>query len=202
MKILHIDSSIMSEQSVSRQLTAAIVQHFSDITANLEVISRDLAAQPVTHLSAAEFLATRGVEPQDEAAKQDVAKNSQLVSDFLSADIIVIGAPMYNFTIPSQLKSWLDRLAVAGKTFRYTEKGPEGLAGSKRVIIVSSRSGVYSEGSPVAAMDHQETYLRVFLGFLGVTNITFIRAEGLAITPESRSTAINAALVEIAKLSV
>lgn len=199
MKILHINSSILSGQSVSRELTAAVVKHFSDVVSDVEVVSRDLVAQPLSHFSAAEFLATRGTEPQDDAAKQDVARNAQIVDDFLSADIIVIGAPMYNFTIPSQLKSWLDRLAVAGKTFRYTENGPEGLAGSKRVIIASSRSGNYSEGSPAFAADHQETYLRVFLGFLGITDVTFIRAEGLAM---KREESITAALEEIKKLSL
>lgn len=199
MKILQIDSSILGEQSVSRQLTSAIVKRFSDLSADAEIISRDLVADSLDHLSAAEFLATRGTEPQTDADKQAVARNVQLVDDFLSSDIVVIGAPMYNFTIPSQLRSYLDRLAVAGRTFRYTENGPEGLAGGKRVIIASSRSGVYSEGSPASAMDHQETYIRVFLGFIGITDVTFIRAEGLAM---AREESITAALEDIKKLSL
>ncbi|MDT2019903.1 FMN-dependent NADH-azoreductase [Methylocella sp. CPCC 101449] len=201
MTLLHIDASILSEQSVSRQLTAAIVKRLQDATPGLQVIHNDLAAEPVAHLTAPEFLALRGVEPQDDVAKREVARNAKVLDDFLAADTVVIGAPMYNFSLPSQLKAWLDRIAVAGKTFRYSESGVEGLAGGKRVIIASSRGGFYGEGTPAASLDHQETYLRGFFGFLGVTDITFVRAEGLAISPESRAAAIDTAVAQVDKLA-
>lgn len=201
MKLLHIDASILHEQSVSRQLTAAIVKQLSEATPGIEIIRQDLAAEPLGHLSASEFLAFQGSEPQDQAARLEVARNAEFLNDFLAADVIVIGAPMYNFSLPTQLKAWLDRLAVAGKTFRYTASGVEGLAGGKRVIVASTRGGLYSEGAPAAFLDHQETYLRGFFGFIGITDITFVRAEGLAISPESRTAAINAAVAKVEKLA-
>ncbi|WP_447919008.1 FMN-dependent NADH-azoreductase [Achromobacter aegrifaciens] len=201
MKLLHVDASILNEQSVSRQLTAAIAQRLTQATPGLQVVRADLVTQPVAHLSAAEFLAFRGVEPQDGDTKLAVARNASLLDDFLAADIVVIGAPMYNFTLPTQLRAWLDRLAVPGKTFQYSESGVEGLAKGKRIIVASSRGGLYGEGAPAAFLDHQETYLRGFFGFLGVTDIVFVRAEGLAISPESRSAAIEAATAQIETLA-
>ena len=115
------------------------------------------------------------------------------MEQFLAADVLVIGAPMYNFSIPSTLKAWIDRVAVAGKTFRYTEKGPEGLAGGKRVIIASGRGGIHTN----APTDFQEAYLRQVFGFLGVTDIEFVRAEGVAYSPQHRSDAIAGALASI-----
>lgn len=200
MTILHVDASILSDNSVSRQLTAAIVKRLEAASPGVKVIHADLATDPVGHLTGAEFLAFQGIEPQDAAARQAVERNARHLDDFLAADVVVIGAPMYNFTLPSQLKAWLDRLAVRGKTFEYTANGPRGLAGSKRVIIASSRGGVYSEGTPTAFLDHQETYLRGFLGFIGVTNITFVRAEGVAISAENRTAAIGSAVAEVEKL--
>jgi FMN-dependent NADH-azoreductase len=202
MKLLHIDASILNEQSASRQLTAVIAKRLTQAAPGSETIHYDLSAEPIGHLSAAEFLAFQGVEPQDDAAKREVARNARFLSDFLAADVIVVGAPMYNFSLPSQLKAWLDRVAVAGKTFRYTENGLEGLAGGKRVIIASTRGGLYSDGTPTAFLDHQETYLRGFFGFLGVADITFIRAEGLGLGPDSRATAIDAAVADVEKLAV
>ncbi|MFA7595280.1 MAG: FMN-dependent NADH-azoreductase [Novosphingobium sp.] len=201
MTLLHIDSSILGEQSASRPLTAAIVKHLTDANPATEVVHYDLAAEPLGHLSTAEFLALQGVEPQDDATKRDVARNAKALDDFLAANVVVIGAPMYNFTLPSQLKAWLDRLAVAGRTFRYTESGPEGLAGGKRVIVASSRGGLYSEGTQQAALDHQETYLRGIFSLFGITDITFVRAEGLALSPDSRTAAVQAALSEIQQLA-
>lgn len=200
MTLLHIDASILNEQSVSRQLTAAIVKRLTEAKPGTHVVHTDLAAEPVGHLSSAEFLAFQGVEPATDDAKQAVAHNAKLLSDFLAADVIVVAAPMYNFSLPTQLRAWLDRLAVPGKTFRYTESGIEGLAKGKRVIVASTRGGVYSEGTPLAFLDHQETYLRGFFGFIGITDITFVRAEGLAISPENRAAAIDAAVSEIDKL--
>ncbi|WP_140721024.1 FMN-dependent NADH-azoreductase [Pseudomonas sp. Hp2] len=200
MTLLHIDASILNEQSVSRQLTAAIVKRLTDQAPGTQVIRHDLAAEPIEHLSAAEFLAFQGVEPQG-PAQQAVARNARLLNDFLAADTVVIGAPMYNFSLPSQLRAWLDRLAVPGKTFRYTANGVEGLAAGKRVIVASTRGGMYGEGTPMASFDHQEAYLRNFFGFLGITDIAFVRAEGLSISPELRTAAIDAATAEVGKLA-
>jgi FMN-dependent NADH-azoreductase len=133
--------------------------------------------------------------------QQDLASGQAALDEFVSADIIVVGAPMYNFGIPSQLKAWIDRLAIAGKTFRYSEKGAEGLAGGKRVIVASSRGGFYGPQTPIAFLDHQENYLRGIFGFFGISDVTFIRAEGIAMGPEQRAKAIEAARSEIAGLA-
>ncbi|WP_260954423.1 FMN-dependent NADH-azoreductase [Pseudomonas citri] len=201
MTVLHIDASILNEHSASRQLSAAIVNRLSQIVPGRKVIRHDLVTEPIGHLSTAEFFAYQGIEPQDDEVKQAVARNTAILNDFLAADVVVIGAPMYNFSLPSQLRAWLDRIAVSGKTFRYTEQGPEGLVGGKRVIVASTRGGFYSEGSPIAFLDHQETYLRGFFGFLGITDITFVRAEGLAISAENRTAAINSAVDQIETLT-
>ena len=132
--------------------------------------------------------------------QKDLADSAAVMDEFLAADVVVVGAPMYNFGIPSQLKAWIDRLAVAGKTFKYSEKGAEGLAGGKTVIIASSRGGFYGEGTPLAVIDHQEPYLKAIFGFFGITDIRFVRAEGVAVSPEHRQKAIDAAEVEIETL--
>ncbi|CAI0700004.1 FMN-dependent NADH-azoreductase [Serratia ficaria] len=201
MTLLHIDASILNEQSVSRQLTAAIVKRLSETASDIEIVRSDLAAEPIGHLSTPEFLAFQGIEPEDAAARQAVSRNAKLLNDFLAADTVVVGAPMYNFSLPSQLKAWLDRIAVAGKTFRYSASGVEGLAGGKRVIVASTRGGQYSEGAPAAFLDHQETYLRGFFGFLGITDVTFVRAEGLGLGDDARKAAIDAAVADVEKLS-
>lgn len=183
MTILQIDSSINGETSVSRTLTRSIVDQLKALSPEAEVVRRDLAAEPLPHLTLAALA------------------DSSVVDEFLAADTVVVGAPMYNFAIPSQLKAWIDRLAVAGKTFRYTEKGPRGLAGGKKVIVASSRGGFYGPETPLAALDHQESYLRVLFGFLGITNITFVRAEGVALGAEAREKAVAAARGEVGKLA-
>ena len=183
MTILHIDSSINGDNSVSRVISQSIVDRLKVGNPGMKVVRRDLGAEPLPHLTLGAFA------------------DSSIVDEFLAADIVVIGAPMYNFGVPSQLKAWLDRLAVVEKTFRYTQKGPEGLAGGKKVFIASSRGGFFGPGSPTSSLDYQETYLQVFLAFLGVTDITFIRAEGLAMGPEARLKAIAAAKDEVRKLA-
>ena len=182
MKLLHIDSSALGEYSVSRQLSADIVAELKHQTPDVEISYLDLAAQPLAHWTPAVA----------DASTAEATQGNALVEAFLAADVVVIGAPMYNFGISSQLKAWIDRIAVAGKTFRYTENGVEGLAKGKQVIIASSRGGVYVEG-PFAAFDHQETYLRAVLGFIGVTDLTFVRAEGVAISPENKEQALKSA---------
>ena len=177
MKLLHIDSSALADNSVTRQLTAAIVARWQDQVPGLKVTYRDLDAQPLPHLTGP-VLAK--VDPAVAEASEETLRQ------FLDADVVVIGAPMYNFGIPSTLKAWIDRVAVAGRTFRYTEKGPEGLAGNKKVIIASGRGGIHSG----AASDFQEPYLKFVLGFLGITDVEFVRAEGVNYSPQHRADAM------------
>jgi FMN-dependent NADH-azoreductase len=194
MKLLHLDSSILGGNSASRKLSAAIVDQFTKATPGLDIISRDLALQPLSHLSGEHLAAAQGAVPESPAIQKDIAASQAALEEFLAADIVVIGAPMYNFGIPSQLKAWIDRIAVAGKTFRYTANGPEGLAGNKRVIVAVSRGGLYSAGMPAAAFEHVESYLRGVFGFLGVTDLEIVVAEGLQIGPEQREKAMQSAL--------
>jgi FMN-dependent NADH-azoreductase len=185
MKLLHIDSSILGDQSASRTVSREIVAHWRRAVPGLEVEHLDLVAQELPHLTG-HHLAQMQVPG---------SRDAQMLADFLAADVVVIGAPMYNFTISTQLKAWIDRIVVAGKTFKYGPKGPEGLATGKRVIIAISRGGVYAENAPV---EHAESYLKIILGFIGVTDITFVRAEGLLLSPEHRQKALDAALATIA----
>lgn len=178
MKVLHIDSSVLGEHSASRSLTAGIVGRLRAENPGAEVIRRDLAAQSLPHFT-----------PVLEEGHPCVARNGEILDEFLAADVVVIGAPMYNFTIPTQLKAWIDRILIAGKTFRYTENGPEGLAGGKRVIVASARGGIYSKG-PAAAVDFQETYLKHVFGFIGIRDVEFVRAEGLNLGAEQRTAAL------------
>ena len=201
MKLLHVDSSILAGNSVSRTLSADIVAAEQHRHRGLEVTYRDLAAAPVGHLSGAHLAAFQGAAPEEPALQADLAVGLAVMDEFLAADIVVVGAPMYNFGIPSQLKAWIDRLAVAGKTFRYTEAGPEGLAGGKTVIVASARGGFYGAETPAAFLDHQESYLRGVFGFFGITDVKFIRAEGVARGPEARGQALELAKGEIAKLA-
>lgn len=202
MKLLHVDSSILGDHSISRQLSAEIVAKLRQVTPDLETTYRDLAAEPVPHLSGSVFAAAHqpaAGQPSVEL-QHDLSMSAKVLDEFLAAGIVVAGAPMYNFTIASQLKAWIDRLLVAGKTFRYSEHGVEGLAGGKRVIIASSRGNVYAKDTPAAAVEHQETYLRAVFAFIGLPNIEIIRAEGVALGPEPRAQAIEAARREISAL--
>ncbi|GLQ48709.1 FMN-dependent NADH-azoreductase [Dyella flava] len=185
MKLLHLDASSLGQHSVSRALTAAVVAQITRENTNATVTYRDLTAQPLPHW-------TPVVDAASEAAKLGDA----VMEEFLAADVVVIGAPMYNFSVPSQLKAWIDRIMVAGKTFSYSEKGPQGLVTGKKVIVVSSRGGVYSTG-PAAAMDFQESYLRTVFGFIGATDVEFIRAEGVNLSAEHKTNAVAAAHVTI-----
>jgi FMN-dependent NADH-azoreductase len=190
MKLLHIDSSALGDYSVSRQLTADIVAELQrNMPASAAVQYRDLAAQPLPHWM-----------PVADASGPAAVLGSQMLEEFLAADVVVIGAPMYNFAISSQLKAWIDRILVAGKTFRYTANGPEGLAGGKRVIVASSRGGFYGKDSPAAAMDFQEPYLRAALAFIGINDIEFVRAEGIAVGDEQKVQALKSARSTIGTL--
>ncbi|MET0431932.1 MAG: FMN-dependent NADH-azoreductase [Hyphomicrobium sp.] len=201
MKLLHVDSSILGPGSVSRQLSAEIVAAERRLHPGIEVVYRDLALEPVGHLSSAHLAAAQGAAPEAAEVRQDVAAGQAALDEFLAADIVVVGAPMYNFAIPSQLKAWIDSLAVAVKTFRYSEKGVEGLAGGKKLIVASSRGGFYGPQTPIAFLDHQETYLRNVFGFFGITDLTFIRAEGINLGADQRAQSIAAAQNSIAGLA-
>lgn len=201
MKLLHVDSSILGEGSVSRRLTARIVAAEQAVDPAIEVIRRDLATQPVAHLSGAHLAAGQGASQDDPSLQRDVAEGQAALEEFLAADIVVVGAPMYNFTVPSQLKAWIDRLAVAGRTFRYTAEGPEGLAGGKKVIVVSTRGGFYGPETANAALEHQESYLRGIFGFFGITDLSFVRAEGMAVGEQQRADALQAAEAQIRRLA-
>jgi FMN-dependent NADH-azoreductase len=194
MRLLHIDASIQGANSASRQLSAAVVERLRKLTPGVEVIYRDLAARPLAHLSGAHLAAAQGATPESPTLQQDLAASQAVLEEFLAADIVVIGAPMYNFTIPTQLKAWIDRILVAGKTFRYGAEGPVGLAGNKRVIIAISRGGLYGPGAPAAVLEHLETYLRGVFGFIGVANPELIVAEGLMTGTEQREQSMQRAL--------
>jgi len=194
MKLLHIDTSILGANSASRQVSAKVVERLKTVTPNLSVTYRDLAAEPLAHLSGTHLAAAQGAVPESPEIQKDIAAGQAVLDEFLAADVVVIGAPMYNFTMPSQLKAWIDRIVVNGKTFRYTATGPEGLAGNKRVIVAISRGGVYGAGAPAAALEHLETYLRGVFAFIGVTNPEFIVAEGLNIGPDQRAKALQGAI--------
>ncbi|MDA9496754.1 FMN-dependent NADH-azoreductase [Bradyrhizobium sp. CCBAU 11357] len=193
MKLLHIDSSVLGPHSVSRQVSAAIVDRLRQATPSLEVVYRDLTETPLAHLSGSHLAAAQGA-PAPAELGPDLAASAAALDEFLAADIVVIGAPMYNFTIPSQLKAWIDRILVAGKTFKYGAAGPEGLAGGKRVIVAISRGGYYGAGSPAAALEHLESYLRGVFGFMGIHNAEFIIADGIQVGPDHREKALAGAL--------
>lgn len=171
--ILRIDSSITGEHSVSRQLTSRIANQLGGA-----VIHRDLVADPLGHLT----LGDLGPNP--------------LLDEFLAADVVVVGAPMYNFTVPSQLKAWLDRIVVNGTTFRYTAEGkPEGLAGDKRVIVALSRGGFYGPEQGNADFEHLESYLKIIFAFIGIVP-EFVRADGINLGPEVKAKSVEKALGE------
>lgn len=201
MNILQIDAGLFAEQSVSRNLSKKIVTRLQEQNPDAQVILRDLIANPINHLDG-EIIMAGGTEAAQRSERQqaELAITETLLDEVFNADVLVIGAPLYNFSIPSQLKAWVDRIAQAGRTFRYTENGPEGLLKGKRVIIASARGGVYSEGA-AASMEHQESYLKTLLGFIGITDITIIRAEGVNMGDEKRTQAIRAADVKIAELA-
>lgn len=203
MNILHIDASPQGSASISRQLTAAVVSKLTRENPTAAVIHRDLIATPVSHLSG-ELLqilrpAPGSTPPTGATVRAEAEQTETLVTEFLAADIVVIGAPMFNFSIPSQLKAWIDRVAQAGRTFKYTAEGPTGLATAK-AIVVSTRGGVYAGTAYEAAMDHQESYLRTVLNFLGIKDVTFVRAEGISMGPEKKEEALSLATRQIAEL--
>ena len=178
--VLHINSSVRTQGSISRLLTSEFIAKWKAAHPQDVVIERDLTAAPAPHLTEQVMGAVFTPEQQRTPEQvQDVQLADSLIAELISADVIVLGAPMYNFSVSSSLKAWIDHVARAGVTFKYTESGPIGLLNGKKVYVFTARGGVYSQG-PGAAMDFHETYLRAMLGFIGLTDVTFIHAEGLA----------------------
>lgn len=201
MRILHLDSSLQGEASASRQLSRAIVQALLDASPSAQVRYRDLADEAIPHLDgaiAAGFRSVAGrVDPPvsvEVAAEQ--ARSERLVAEFLDSEVLVIGAPMYNFSVASSLKAWIDRIAQPGRSFRYTADGPVGMSGGRRVIVASTRGGLYSVGA-ASSMDFQESYLSAFFGFLGITDVRFVRAERLSKGAEIRAAALADAITQL-----
>lgn len=194
MQLLHIDSAITGAQSVSRQLSAQIVEAWKASHPGTQVQYLDLVQDAPAHFTMDAMAPRTGqTEGLSEAQQRENAVSERLVAQFLAADVVVIGAPFYNFTIPTQLKAWIDRIAQPGRTFRYTANGPEGLAKGKTVIVASSRGGMYSTSDAGRAMEHQESYLQTVFGFFGVTDVRFVRAEGVGMGPEAKAKALEAA---------
>ena len=200
MKLLHVDSSILGDNSVSRAMSKAVVERLRALYPDLAVTTRDLGASPISHLSGAYLSGQSAEVKHDQAMQDDLAIGGTALDEFLATDILVLGSPMYNFSIPSQLKSWIDRIVIAGKTFRYGAQGAEGLAGGKRVILALSRGGAYSADSPFAAFNFQEPYLKAVFGFIGLPHVETFVAERVAVSPEQRQRALDEALAQIAAL--
>jgi FMN-dependent NADH-azoreductase len=201
-KLLHIDSSVLDAQSVSRQLTAEVVAEWRRVHPDTTVDYLDLAVDAPSHFDIHSLGAKTGAQAQPterQAYENEVSE--RLVSQFLAADVVVVGAPLYNFSVPTQLKAWLDRLAQKGRTFTYTDKGPVGLAGDKTVIVVSTRGGMYSTSEGGRAAEHQESYLKVMFGFFGITDVRIVRAEGLAMGEAAKAAAIGSAREAIASVT-
>ncbi|NWB93793.1 FMN-dependent NADH-azoreductase [Pseudomonas agarici] len=195
MKLLHIDSSILGDNSASRELSRRVVEAWQAAEPSSVVTYRDLASDAISHFSSLTLVAGgTAAELRDAAQRHEAELSASTMEEFLATDAIVIAAPMYNFSVPSQLKAWIDRIAVAGKTFHYTENGPEGLAGGKKLVIVSTSGGLH-EGQPTGVA--HEDYLKVLFGFLGITDIQFIRAHGLSYGEEVRAKAMSDAQARI-----
>jgi FMN-dependent NADH-azoreductase len=203
MKLLHIDSSPLGGNSVSRELTQRIVAQWKALHPHAKVDYLDLAKDAPSHLSmdSLGFRLGPNAGGLSDVQRRENEISERLVTQFLAADVVVIGAPMYNFSVPSQLKAWIDRIAQAGRTFTYTDKGPKGLAGGKTVIIASSRGGMYSTNPAMASLDHQESYLKTVFGFIGITDVRFVRAEGVAMGDAAKAQALSGADVAIKALT-
>jgi FMN-dependent NADH-azoreductase len=198
--VLVVTSSALAEHSVSSELVKDVVAGLRRRDPAIKVVTRDLASNPVPHLTTDAATAIRG-EPTNEAQARARALSDELIGEVQAADILVMGVPMYNFGIPSNLKSWFDYVLRSGTTFRYTETGPEGLVKGKRAILVLAKGGHYTDG-PMQVMDSQEPHVRSMLNFIGVTDIRYIRAEKLALGPDEREKSIIAARAAIGELVV
>jgi FMN-dependent NADH-azoreductase len=198
--VLHIDSSPLGDRSVSRKLTAKVLAELKESHPDTQIVTRDLGTSPLPHLSGITIGAFFTPADQRNPASNEALKQSdEVIDELFAADVIVIGAPMWNFGIPSSLKAWIDHIARAGRTFKYGASGPESLLQvGKKVIIVSSRGGIYSSG-PMQVMDHQESYLKAILGFIGLHDVSIIRAEGVAMGEEAVRGAMDSADAQLVK---
>jgi len=196
--LLQINSSVFSQGGQSSQLADHYVAAFKKSNPGAKIVTRDLAANEIPHLGGATVGAffTPADQRSDEQ-KAAIALSDELVAEIQAADVIVIGAPMYNFNIPSVLKAYFDHIARAGVTFKYTEQGPVGLLTGKKVVVFSTRGGLYA-GTP---NDVETPFVRQFLGFIGITDVSFVYAEGLAYGDEKKAEALKAAQAEIEKLA-
>jgi FMN-dependent NADH-azoreductase len=199
--VLIITSSALGSASVSSELVRDTVARLRSREPSLKAITRDLGSNPVPHLNPDSATALRGTAPANDAQAAAQVLSDELIAELKAADTVIIGAPMYNFGIASTLKAWFDYVLRAGITFRYSAAGPVGLLDGKRAIVVESRGGFFSDG-PTKAMDSQEPHLRTLLGFIGIADVTFIRAEKLAFGPEVREQSIDAARLQIGQAIV
>jgi FMN-dependent NADH-azoreductase len=197
--VLVINSSAAREESVSRMLVDETVARLREANPFAEIARRDLGEHPVPHLTTDTLNGVRGT-PASPAEQKARALSDDLIAELRAADTVVIGAPMYNFGVTTSLRAWFDHVLRAGETFSYSAAGPRGLLGGKRVIVIESRGGLYSEG-PAAAIDFQEPYLRHLLGFVGITDVTFVRAEKIGYGPEARAASLARAKLEIANIA-
>ena len=198
-KVLVLNSSALGGASVSNQLVQDVLAELRARDPRLIVTVRDLGANPIPHLNSDSATALRGAAPANEAQATAQGLSDTLIAELKAADAIVIGAPMYNFGIPSTLKAWFDYVLRAGVTFHYTEVGPVGLLEGKRAIIIESRGGYYSEGA-TKALNSQEPHLRALLGFVEIKDATFIRVEKLAFGSEARQQALDEARAQLGQL--
>ena len=197
-KLLHLDTSIQTSNSVSRRLSAAVVDKLKATNRDLEITYRDLAAHPLPHLTEPVFASFQSTDVSLTSAQQtDAAESAKVLAEFLAADTVVIGVAFYNYSIPSSLKAWIDRVVVAGKTFNYGANGPTGYAGEKRVIVTIARAGVFADGTPFAQREHAERYLRDIFSLVGIDDLEVVVAEGLAFGPEASAAAVQRAMSRI-----
>ncbi len=193
--VLIIDSAATGDASVTRRLTGELEAVLRG-RGPVRIVHRDVGTEPIPHLTAETTPAIRGAEAETDAAREALVLSDALIAELKAADLVVIGAPMYNFGMPSTLKAWFDHVLRAGITFRYSEAGPEGLLKGRKAIVIESRAGLYSEG-PSAPMDSQEPHLRTLLAFMGLDDMTFVRVEKLAFGPEQAAASIAEAIDQL-----
>lgn len=187
-RILIVTSSANGEASISSRLAEAHAAQLAAAHPDASIVRRDVGAAPIPHLTEATVAAIKG-QPESEPERAARALSDILVAELAAADLVVIASPMYNFGMSSTLKAWFDHVLRAGVTFRYGEAGPEGLLTGKKAVVIESRGGFYSAG-PASAMDSQEAHIRTMLGFIGITDVTVVRAERLAHGPEAAEAAL------------
>jgi len=197
--VLVINSSVSGAESVSRTLVEHAVAAFTKADSNVHIVRRDVGEEPIPHLTIKTLAGVRGT-PQTEAELRTRRLSDELIAELRRADTIIIGAPMYNFNVPTGLRAWFDHVLRAGETFSYSEAGPKGLLVGKRAIVIESRGGLYSEG-PAKAADFQEPYLAQLLGFIGLTDVTFVHAEKIGFGPQARDAAVATAKMQLASLA-